>query len=710
MIWPTKKENTMVDLSKFLTKKATEAKPGALDNTTAKERFFASFQSHKEAAKTEKDMGILHGTGITKRVATRQESKLEKAFQPPIAKQVAETQKSNPFTKLLKQQEAAVPAPTLPEQAKIEAPPVISLPTPSNITLDDSQKAAVEGIMREQYACLIGAAGTGKTTVTKVIIEAIEHQIPTIDLNEARTKTANDERREPEYNVAICFCAFTGRAVQQMKRAIPKRYHPMCNTVHATLGYHPETYYNEETEKESMRFIPAFDQFNKLPYMVYVIDETGMLPIELWDRLWDAMPRNARVIMIGDINQLPPVQGRSVLGFAMTRWPTFELTTIHRQALDNPIIMNAHKVLQGHIPQKVPGKFDMIELNGGSTQAFNAAIGAVQVLHKKGQFDPLNDALIVPQNKGDIGQLLLNEKLVTYFNPVVEKDGIKLNPRTLIRTGMTVVAYAQGDKVMLLQNDRERGLTNGMTGIITQIAANGAYQGTYGKQSDKNATLDMESFDLTALKQEAENEAEEAGAKEEENKRQASHVVTVRFGQPTAKYLELKRKIDFLNGVLELPISGGKDLAALRGTEFAALKNTHDILQAIAGLEMQAQKEDSGQEIEFRTAGQYNKITHAYAFTCHKSQGGEYPTVIILVHSANIKMLNREWLYTAVTRARERVVLIFNNRGLLQGLNLQRVKGRTLAEKVAAFNALQDQKDVSVPNLPAPRKWKPIEE
>ena len=237
--------------------------------------------------------------------------------------------------------------------------PVISKPMPSEITLDEYQKAALEGLRPQQYGCLIGAAGTGKTTVTKQLVAEISGDIPTIDLNYTKIKHTPDEK--PDYNVAICFCAFTGRAVQQMKKALPEEYHPMCNTVHATLGYQPERqeYLDEDTNtwKEKLIFRPTFTAENKLPYKVCIVDEAGMLAINLWDELIAALPDDCRIILIGDINQLPPVQGRSVLGFAMTRWPTYTLEKIHRQAADNPIIANAHKILKGHFPQQEGKKF-----------------------------------------------------------------------------------------------------------------------------------------------------------------------------------------------------------------------------------------------------------------------------------------------------------------------------------------------------------------
>ena len=122
-----------------------------------------------------------------------------------------------------------------------------------------------------------------------------------------------------------------------MKRALPVEYHGLCQTIHAFLGYMPtkEEYYDESDDvwKEKLVFRPTFTKENPLPHAAVFMDEGGMTPVYLWNQLFEACPK-ARFTLIGDINQLPPVQGKSVLGFAMCKWPTCELLKIHRQAAD----------------------------------------------------------------------------------------------------------------------------------------------------------------------------------------------------------------------------------------------------------------------------------------------------------------------------------------------------------------------------------------
>jgi exodeoxyribonuclease V alpha subunit len=351
---------------------------------------------------------------------------------------------------------------------------------------------------------------------------------------------------------------------------------------------------------------------------------------------------DCRIILIGDINQLPPVQGRSVLGFAMIKWPTFTLEEIHRQAAGNPIIANAHQVLRGQYPTKDRFKFAMLQIPDGSIKAYNHVIGYIQELHKRSIFDPMRDALIVPQNKDTLGQLHLNERLVHYFNPQrKDENGTILNTRHIVNTGYDHVTYAAGDKIMILQNDRQLGLTNGMCGVVTGVKINGMYHG-------EKSTGYIEKFEGTLSVEDIANvdTSEFVDVKnEDESQRQASHILSARF--------------ETADGNIEVP---------------------------------------------FATVGQYRKITLAYAFTCHKSQGGEYPTVVIVLHGSNIRMLNREWLYTAITRAQEKIILLYNDRGLAQAINIQRIKGKTVKEKAQQFLMLQDKADTSLPDLPEPRR------
>lgn len=574
----------------------------------------------KKPKETNRD--LLFGSGVTKRKAERAERDQEKLQQESfkIAKEHSED---------------------LGEIVNLNLPDSLM---DANLVLDKDQQAAIIGLEFEKYGCLIGQAGVGKTTTSKALINKLIKNIPTINLNSARLENnqINATDGEEYMNVAVCIVSFMGKAVQQIKRALPENYHNLCATIHSTLGYSPVMEEREHPETgevyEVKVFRPQFTALNKLPFKLCVIDEAGSVPVYLFNELVAALPDDCRIILMGDLNQLPPVTGRSVLGFAITKWPTFVLSQIHRQADGNPIIENADRIIQGKKPLKDGKKFLIMELPDSAFEAFNHSIGIIQTLHKKGLFDPMNDAFIVPQNVDTLGQIAFNEKLVRYFNPIKKIDNIPINPPIVITAGWQHVTYAVGDKVMVLANDRDQGLTNGMIGVVKEIEPNGKFKGdAIADQVVSNIGMQDFSLDLSNLAEEI-AEAEKTIEETDERERQASHTMYVKF------------------------------------------QNVDDL-------------------IEFSSAGSFGKVTHSYAMTCHKSQGSEYDTVVLLVHSANLIMLSREWFYTAVTRAKERIVILSNHRGITHAVNRQLIKGKTIEEKAARFRALSKNDDTPMPIL-----------
>lgn len=576
------------------------------------------------------------GLGLTKREMEKSDRQYEREVKRSIEKggDIAADEARDKFAKALDEITAA-----LQEEARTK-----------NIVLDDSQLEALKGILSNSCSVLIGAAGTGKTTITRMVINELAKRVSVIDLRSARFVTLNEEgmksarilqsqyERDGEKDEApsICGAAFTGRASQQFKRAVEEKWQRVISTIHSLLGYMPTFEMAEVLDpisktmivKEVMRFRPSFGANCKLPYTVYLLDEASMIPIPLFNELVHAMPKNSRVLLIGDIHQLPPVFGKSVLGYAMQKWPVFELRHIHRQAADNPIIANAHRILNGCSLQK--SNQVILQSSGcpsgqGEMQVYIRQV--VGKLAQLGHYDPLRDAIIVPQNVGMIGTEELNPHFVTMFNPERVENGVIINKRVTVHTGTAHNPYAVGDKVMMLSNinDVDPPITNGMIGIVEEINFNGRYdqkRSQYVSEDNDGEAIDFNADELEI------SLAELAGDKDDEkpeklDQRQSSHVMTIRF--------------------------------------------------------------DTGQVYTCSTAGDYRRVKHAYAITCHKAQGGEYPNVIIICHSANIRMLSREWLYTAFTRARNRVFLIHNDRGLTMALKNQKIKGNTIAQKIESY-------------------------
>lgn len=524
---------------------------------------------------------------------------------------------------------------------------------------DPSQLAAVLGLKGQKFGCLTGAAGTGKTTVERILLQEVEKQAGQVDLRNYG-KVNPDQDADERIAPAIACAAYTGKAMQQMKKALPEEYHSRCYTIHKLLGYHPifEDYDAPDPDhpgqfvnKVKRIFVPLYDETNKMPWRIIVLDEASMIPIQLWNKLIAACTADCRIMMIGDINQLPPVHGRSVFGFSMLKWPSFELTHIHRQkGEDNPIVDNAWRILKGHFPVNVPGRFDMIRIANEEFEAFNTTIKACILLQRKGEFNPIDqdthqgDMLIVGQNKGNLGQPLINQRLLGYFNPPPPDHSTEVKGRRqMIIAGYEKRFFAVGDKVMVTVNDHDIGVTNGMTGAIVNIARNGNFSGQVGGKAVMTADQ-IEKLMENMLEIDLEAEVDQKHKEDDQyKKRAASHIVDVDFG---------------------------------------------------------VNEDGERIQVAFDTTGGVNSLIHAYAATCHKCQGSEFPTVIVLCHSKNHRMLYREWLYTAVTRASQRVVLLYNDKGLSLALNRQRIKGANIKEKAKAFIELQENDDTSLPELP----------
>lgn len=521
---------------------------------------------------------------------------------------------------------------------------------------DESQLHAIEVLASNSHVCMTGAAGTGKTTTTKAVVDRIVDELPSVDMEGYFKKgydsegDVDDDYEAPETLIPAVACvAFTGRASQQIKKNFPRDWHGNIMTIHRLLAFYPEYYDEFDTDKgeltKKVRFVPAYGLHNKLPWKVILIDEAGMLGLELWHQLLDACTADTRIIMIGDINQLPPTHGKSVFGFAMAKWPTVELTHIHRQkGVNNSIVDNAWRVIQGQYPKSDDAKsndwkFVMMEIDSDSNKASRQLrkwLGTI----RGNLYDPIRDSVITPINAFDetsgfaLGQDPLNRELAIQFN---SNQG-----RHIIDAGRERKYFAVGDKVMATKNDHEAGITNGMTGIITDLQLNPAYTknpGRYGLIEEVNQWLaghaaeveedfEMSLDDLNEL-----ISAEPKKQEKEGGRGPSSHIVTVKFGDG-----------------------------------------------------------DNAFEMAFGSLSEVCSLQVAYVVTCHKMQGGEAPFIVIICHHTHKRMLNREWLYTAITRASGRCVILYTKMGMSAAINKQTIKGKNLKEKVESFNRMMDPK------------------
>lgn len=494
-----------------------------------------------------------------------------------------------------------------------------------SVALNAQQLMAVDLAFAGKSFCLIGAAGTGKTTTQREIAAALLRQNK-LRTHDFRIQGTGQRVIAP----SIAFVAYTRIAAGNLRRAIHKDkdleaalIHNIT-TIHNLLEYTPETYTDPLTGKELFRFLPIRNASNPLDITHLIIEEASMVGLDLWTSLFKALRSGVQIIFLGDINQLPPVFGASILSYAMGQLPIVELTEVYRQEGDSLILENAHNILNGRSLKEgedfkiLRGKQDV------SHGQFKQALTIGKTIPKweaSGDYDPLQDIFLSPWNKQDLGTDSLNKW-------IAQDLGDKRNTVVWeILAGRNTLYLAVGDKVFY----------NKQVGVISKIVRNGTYIGKAPRK--ESATL-------------------------------------TRFGAYSGNPLEddldsIESEEDYENFSLEKIMEGNSDEKNRSASHLTTL-----ILE-------------TGEEVELKSLGDYSPATFtlAYALTVHKAQGCEWRRVFIILHKDHAISLFRELLYTAVTRARERVVIIAKDDVINRAIKTQRMKGNTLAEKIEYFNA-----------------------
>lgn len=565
-----------------------------------------------------------------------------------------------------------------------------------NFELDPSQKAAVIGMARNQYACLIGAAGTGKTSTTKFLLNTLINgdseagieplRLARVDLS--KYKIAGDDHDStvdssmPENKTvvpAIAFVAFTGQATQVIKKNMPASWRKNCMTIHSLLGYAPEEYVKADG-KMGWRFSPSYGKIVKMPWDIIIVDESSMVSLSLWHEMLDACKPHVRIYFIGDLNQLPPPIGQGILGFALVKWPVFELSVVHRQKDEaaNRIVDSAWKILRGeeptyddpatnpnwrvinfklkHDPQEAHRQIVALA-KGLSQQRVAASVDP----ERPAVYDPWRDRILVQMNgyneessSAMVGQFPLNESLSQIF---ANKD----EPRIIIDAKRVTKRFAVGYRVMATKNEPPNEVdrvTNGLTGKITAIASNSKWTGDWRLVGPED----------------------EVKANREEMVRIALSAGDNADAQRTALNKEAVDSFDLTN----------IDFSAI-----AAQSSTPEERQSGPASHIVSIQFDNGAIRDYNLNADIEQLQIAYASTTHKAQGAEMPTVIIVVHHASRRMLCRENLYTAITRASQRVIILDTEFGMRIALTTQKIYGKTLAEKVKQYNRLMGEGDPS---------------
>ncbi len=386
------------------------------------------------------------------------------------------------------------------------------------ISLADNQKSAIEAAMKSGLLVITGGPGTGKTTIINGILDIFESKY-----------------------LKVLLAAPTGRAAKRMSEATDKE----AKTIHRLLEYA----YSEGNE--SAGFMK--NEEDPLACDVVIIDETSMVDILLMNHLLSAIKSGTRVILVGDVDQLPSVGPGCVLKDIITAdaVPVARLTEIFRQSQESMIVVNAHKINQGQMPELNSKNKDFFFLNAKRQESVASTIS--QLVKKRlpdyYKLDPVHDIqVLTPTKKGPIGTIQLNKLLQEVLNPPKPGRAEKRLGERIFRTGDKIMQIKNNYQMKWKTKDDERGegVFNGDIGYIEGM-----------NMSDQN--------------------------------------VVVHF--------------------------------------------------------------DDGRIVHYDFS-QLDELIHAYAVTVHKSQGSEFPVLVMPVWSGPPMLMNRNILYTAVTRAKQLVVLV----------------------------------------------------
>ena len=312
------------------------------------------------------------------------------------------------------------------------------------IVLSDEQKQAVEAVNNNNVCIITGGPGTGKTTIIKSIIKIYEK---------------NKKK--------VVLCAPTGRAAKRMQEATGKE----ATTIHRLL---------EIKKLEEEGFLSIDYPITPIDADVVIIDEVSMVDIFLMNHILKAIYLGTKLILVGDINQLPSVGPGTVLQdiIESESITTIELNKIFRQAAKSKIITNAHKVNNGEsfIGVEENDKLDdFFYMNEQSQEKvlYDVISLCTGRLKKYGNYDFFkNIQVLTPTKKGSLGTRELNKQLQN-----------ALNPKKLIEKQSGDRYFRPGDRVMQVKNnydiywEREikdkietgSGIFNGELGIITEI-------------------------------------------------------------------------------------------------------------------------------------------------------------------------------------------------------------------------------------------------
>lgn len=505
------------------------------------------------------------------------------------------------------------------------------------ITYNAAQTEFITKLSKGQSCVLIGAAGTGKTTCTKAGLRAL------IQSGKVPVYTNDGHKHLQNATHGIIICAFTRRAVANIKKGMPSDLQASCLTVHAALEYAPEYYEIQDPitgdYKTTMRFSPTRNKHRPLDETIQycILEESSMLGVELFEQLKEALHPSCKFVFLGDIQQLPPVFGSAILGYKMLELPVIQLTEVYRQALDSPIISLAHRILSGtemHLAEmqewnekhKTKGlTFHPIQKKTHPEHLLPKIAAFFKKQIADGLFDIEQDVILTPFNKA-LGTLEINKEIADFLTKK------RKAPTYEIIAGFHKLYFAVGDKVLHEKEDAE----------IIAINRNGLYFGNKNPRKE-SLTLDRWGFDL------------EKGSD-----------------------LEGLEEDDFATGMSVDQIDNM--LSLMSASEEDQKERKQEASHCIT-IRMLA----DGEEITLSKSSEIHALLLGYCLTVHKSQGSEFRKVYLLLHHSHNNMIARELIYTAVTRAKQELYIICEKDTFARGISKQKVPGDTIAEKAEHF-------------------------
>lgn len=272
--------------------------------------------------------------------------------------------------------------------------------------LSEEQASVLDLLAGHRLVVLTGGPGTGKSTTTRAVADLAE-----------------------SLGLEVGLCAPTGKAARRLGEVTGRT----ASTVHRLLGYGPQGFRHNHLE-------PA-------PYDLLIVDEVSMMGDALMLSLLSAVAPGARVLLVGDTDQLPPVDaGLPLLALAQAA-PTVRLTKVYRQAAKNPIIQAAHGLLHGEAPQWGDKRLNLTE-----TQPDGGARRVALMVRELG--GPAAVQVLTPMRKGPLGMDNLNHHLQNLFNP--GEGGVR------IAEGEA----RAGDTVVQTKNDYNNEIFNGTLGTV----------------------------------------------------------------------------------------------------------------------------------------------------------------------------------------------------------------------------------------------------